>query len=48
MANTVPGWPAHKRPDMKRDYYGPLPLVNPWKKAKHQNRPIPHKQEVNS
>ena len=32
--NKVPEWPAHKRPDMDRDKYGPLPPVNPWKKAK--------------
>ena len=25
MANTVPSWPPHKRPDLERDKYGPLP-----------------------
>jgi len=32
--NKVKEWPAHKRPDMDRDKYGPLPNPNPWKKAK--------------
>jgi hypothetical protein len=45
--NTVPGWPAHKRPDMERDYYGPLPNTN-WKFAKHKNRPKAHDQSVNA
>ena len=34
--NKVPLWPPHKRPDMERDKYGPLPKTDiPVKKAKH-------------
>ena len=46
--NKVKEWPAHKRPDMDRDRYGPIPNTSlPPLKAKHKNRPIPHEQEVN-
>ena len=48
--NTVPLWPAHQRPDMERDKYGPLPNTNipiPVKKAKHHLKPLPHDQSVN-
>ena len=42
--NKVPEWPPHKRPDIERDKYGPLPNTKlpPLKKAKHKNRPKPH------
>ena len=37
--NKVKEWPPHKRPDMDRDRYGPLPNTNPWKKAKFKKNP---------
>ena len=46
--NKVPEWPPHKRPDMDRDRYGPLPNTDiPVKKAKHHLRPKSHDQSVN-
>ena len=44
--NKVKEWPPHKRPDMDRDRYGPLPNTNPWaKKAKFKKNP---KTEANA
>ena len=44
--NTVPFWPRHKRPDLERDKYGPLPNPDPWAgtKAKFKRDP---KREAN-